>query len=132
MRARWFDGRGVAGTVVLALLLVAALATAASAEDSYAAVAGTWVGPVAWPSGSTEITTWTINRDGTFSIQTDAYTAVGALTAKGTDYAFSYERAGQTYKGVLAGKSVDGRNRLVGRGEDPYGGPMNITLTQSH
>ena len=122
--------RGVSVIGMAALLLVAVLAPAAGAGGSFAPLVGTWVGPVAWPSGSSEIAVWTIGADGTFSIQTDEYTAIGSLKPRGTDYAFTYEREGKTYAGTLAAQDVNGQHRLVGRGEDAYGGPMNITLTE--
>lgn len=128
MRARQFSGSSVMSMVVL--LLVAAFAPAAGAEGSFAPLVGTWVGPVAWPSGSSEITVWTIGVDGTFSVQTDEYTALGSLQPRGADYAFTYERGGQTYTGTLAAQDSNGRHRLIGRGEDAHGGPMDITLTQ--
>ena len=70
-----------------------------------------------------------INPDGTFSIQTDAYTAAGSLKSRGADYAFEYERNGQTYAGTLVVQQSAGRSRLVGHGETPNG-PMDITLTR--
>jgi len=104
----------------LALLLGAMLAPVASAQSAsvgQAGVVGKWAGYVTWPSGVSSETQWTINPDGTFSIQTDRYTAVGSLTSRGADYAFSYERNGQTYTGTLAAQQSSGRPQLVGRGE---------------
>ena len=118
--------------VALALLLGAMLAPVVSAQgapEAYAGVVGKWAGYVTGPSGSSTETIWTINPDGTFSIQTDAYTAAGSLKSRGADYAFSYERNGQTYTGTLAVRQSNGRPRLVGSGETPNG-PMNLTLTR--
>lgn len=136
----------------LALLLVAVLApatmvTAASAQasdaptsdadapsatvpDAYAPVAGTWTGPIVWPNGSASMTVWTINPDGTFSVQTDEYTAVGSLQPVSTGYVFTYERNGEQYKGMLADQQANGRRRLVGRGDAPNG-PMDLVLTHA-
>jgi hypothetical protein len=49
--------------------------------------------------------------------------------SRGADYAFSYERNGQTYTGTLVAQQSNGRPRLVGSGETPNG-PMDITLTR--
>lgn len=115
---------------MVALLLVAVLAPAVHAEDSYSRLVGTWSGPVVWPNGSASFTLWRINPDGTFSIQTDEYTAVGALKPIDTGYAFTYERGGEDYTGTLAGHESNGQYRLIGSGESPNG-PINITLSQA-
>jgi hypothetical protein len=122
----------VIGMMVVALLLGAVLTpvvSAQSAPGSYAGVAGNWAGYVTWPGGGSSETIWTINPDGTFSLQTDLYTAVGSLKSLGAAYAFSYERDGQTYTGTLAAQASNGRSRLVGSGEAPNGA-MDITLTR--
>jgi hypothetical protein len=123
---------GMIGGMVL--LLAAALVSAATAADTsasaYAPVAGQWVGQIVEPSGETDTTAWTINPDGTFSIQTDRYTAVGSLASRGTEYVFTYERNGQAYTGTLGGQESNGRRQLIGRGESPNG-PIDIMLTQA-
>ena len=132
MRPTRFGGARVAGMVALALLLGAMLAPVVSAQSAsvgQAGVVGKWAGYVTWPGGMSSETVWTFNPDGTFSIQTDRYTAVGSLTSRGSDYAFSYERNGQTYTGTLVAQQSNGRPQLVGRGETPNG-PMDITLTR--
>jgi len=132
MRPTRFDGAKVAGMVALALLLGAMLAPVVSAQSAsvgQAGVVGKWAGYVTWPSGASSETQWTINPDGTFSIELDRYTAVGSLTSRGSDYAFEYERNGQTYAGTLVVQQSAGRSRLVGHGETPNG-PMDITLTR--
>ena len=118
--------------VALALLLGAMLAPVVSAQSAsvgQAGLVGKWAGYVTWPSGMSSETVWTINPDGTFFIELDRYTAVGSLTSRGADYAFSYERNGQTYTGTLVAQPSNGRPRLVGSGETPNG-PMDITLTR--
>ena len=117
----------VVGMMVVALLLAAALAPPASAQEAYAAVAGKWAGLVVGPSGSSYDTVWRINPDGTFSMEADIYTAVGSLTARGPDYSFTYERDGQTFTGTLASQQANGKSALIGRGEGPNG-PLDITL----
>ena len=132
MRPTQFRGARTIGMVALALLLVATLAPVVSAQgapDGYAGVVGKWSGYVTGPSGSSTQAVWTINPDGTFSIQTDAYTAVGTLQGSGANYAFSYERNGATVTGALVAQQSNGRSRLVGRGEAPDG-PINVTLTR--
>ena len=132
MRPTRFDGAKIVGMVALALLLGAMLAPVVSAQSASvgpAGVVGKWAGDVTWPGGTSSETQWTINPDGTFSIQTDRYTAVGSLTSRGADYAFSYERNGQTYTGTLVAQQSNGRPQLAGRGETPNG-PMDITLTR--
>lgn len=132
MRPTQFSGARMIGMVALALLLAAVLAPVVSAQgapDAYAGVVGKWAGYVTGPSGSATETVWTINPDGTFSVQTDAYTAIGSLQARGPDYAFSYERNGATVTGALVAQQSNGLSRLVGRGETPDG-PINVTLTR--
>jgi len=132
MKRTQFHGVKIAGLVALAFLpatMLPPVVSAQSASPAYTDVAGKWTGYVTWPSGSSDETIWAINPDGTFSIQTDMYTAVGALKSRGTDYAFSYERNGQMYTGTLVPQQSSGRPRLVGRGEAPNG-PMTITLTR--
>ncbi len=118
--------------VALALLLgtmLAPVVSAQSAPEVQAGVVGKWAGYVTWPGGGSSETIWTISPDGTFSIQTDEYTAVGSLKSRGADYGFSYERNGQTYTGTLVAQQSNGRPRLVGSGRTPNG-PMDITLTR--
>ena len=132
MRPTQFRGSRMIGMVALALLLAATLAPVVSAQGApaaYAGVVGKWAGYVTGPSGSATETVWTINPDGTFSVQTDAYTAIGSLQARGPDYAFSYERNGATVTGALMARASNGRSQLVGRGETPDG-PINVTLTR--
>ena len=132
MRPTRFDGAKVVGMVAVALLLGAMLAPVVSAQSAsvgQAGVVGKWAGYVTWPGGVSSETVWTFNPDGTFSIQTDRYTAVGSLTSRGADYAFSYERNGQTYTGTLMAQQSNGRPQLTGRGETPNG-PMDIALTR--
>ena len=131
MRPTRFDGAKIVGMVPLALLLGAMLAPVVSAQSApnQAGVVGKWAGYVTGTSGASTEAIWTINPDGTFSIQTDRYTAVGSLTSRGADYAFSYERNGQTYTGTLVAQQSNGRPQLAGRGETPNG-PMDITLTR--
>ena len=132
MRPTQCGGAKTIGMVALALLLAAVLAPVVSAQgapDAYAGVAGKWAGYVTGPSGSATETIWTIKPDGTFSMQTDAYTAIGSLQARGPDYAFSYERNGATVTGALVAQQANGVSRLVGRGEAPDG-PINVALTR--
>ena len=132
MRPTRFDGARVVGMVALALLLgtmLAPVVSAQSAPEVQAGVVGKWAGYVTWPGGGSSETIWTISPDGTFSIQTDEYTAVGSLKSRGADYGFSYERNGQTYTGTLVAQQSNGRPRLVGSGRTPNG-PMDITLTR--
>jgi opacity protein-like surface antigen len=111
------DGAGVIGGLVL--LLVAAVAPAATADDAaagpYAPLTGQWAGQVVGPSGSTSTTVWTINPDETFSMQTDQYTAVGSLQSLGAEFAFTYERNGQAYTAGMSQTYSTGRSRTIAR-----------------
>jgi len=115
--------------VLLGATVMSSVAAAQAAPSSYGDIAGRWAGYVTWPNGTASETVWTINPDGTLSVQTDSYTAVGSLQAQGAGYAFSYERNGQPFTGTLTAQGAKGQMRLVGRGETPNG-PMSIALTR--
>jgi hypothetical protein len=128
---RWARVMGMTLMAVLVgVTVMSSMAAAqAAAPSPYADIAGRWAGYVTWPNGTSSETVWTFNPDGTFSIQTDSYTANGALKAQGTGYAFSYERNGEIFKGTFATRGPKGQMKLVGSGETPTG-PMNIALSR--
>jgi len=118
--------------VGMVALLVAALAPLASAQDSFAPVAGQWRGEIIWPSGTSSDAVWTIAPDGRFSVETGLYTASGTLQPTRTGYTYTYEHEGQSYTGTLTGSRSHGHPRLLGQGEDASaGGPMNIRLMRA-
>jgi len=120
-------------TLVAVLIGVTAMSSLAGAQaaapSAYGDIVGRWTGFVTWPGGSSSDTVWTFNPDGTFQIQTDSYTANGAMKPHGAGYAFEYERNGQTFTGTLSTQGSKGQMRLVGTGDTPTG-PMNIALTR--
>ena len=131
MKGAWFSGK-VVGMMALALLLGAVLVPVVSAQSpsgAYAGIAGQWAGYETGPSGASTETVWRINQDGRFSVETDRYTGVGSLTPRGPDYAFAWERNGQTYTGTLTDRTSNGVAHLIGSGEGPNG-PLDITLTR--
>jgi len=132
MNGARFSVGTVVSMVALTLLVGAMLVPAVSAQSAlgaYAQIAGNWAGYVTGTSGSSTQTIWRINPDGTFSVQTEGYTAAGSLATRGAVYTFAYEHDGQTYGGTLADRGSNGVARLVGSGEGPNG-PLDITLTR--
>jgi hypothetical protein len=120
--ARW----GVVGALALAVMTTLAPAVGAAAD--FSAVAGTWSGYITYPSGSSEISEWTIDNSGRYSFETGAYAAEGNLQQVGNKYAFAFERNGQDYSGTLTLQNGHGQRRLVGDGRYPDG-PVNFLLT---
>jgi len=75
-----FSWARVMGMTLMAVLLGVTVtssvaAAQAAAPSAYADIVGRWAGYVTWPGGTSSEPVWTFNPDGTFSIQTDSYTA---------------------------------------------------------